>query len=90
MRPATPAERRLRAQAAAHQSWANTADRSARTAAARKALDARFEREVDPEGTLPAAERELRAKAARSAYYAEIARKSLQARRIRKRLAEGK
>jgi len=52
-----PETRRLVAQIAANESWANTADRSARTARARAALQAKFERQVDPEGTLPPAER---------------------------------
>ena len=39
---ATPAERRLAGQSAAHTSWANTENRSARTAPARAALDAKF------------------------------------------------
>jgi hypothetical protein len=42
---------------AAHTSWANTSDRSARTAAARKAQLDRFERQVDPDGTLDPQER---------------------------------
>jgi len=53
----TPAQRSLRARIAAHMSWANTEDRSARTAAARKAALERFERQVDPNGTLPPQER---------------------------------
>jgi hypothetical protein len=57
----TPAQRSLRARIAAHASWANTSDRSARTAAARRAALDRFERQVDPNGALPAEERALRA-----------------------------
>jgi hypothetical protein len=49
----TPSERSLIARLAAHESWARTEDRTARTAAARKALQDRFEREVDPDGVLP-------------------------------------
>jgi hypothetical protein len=45
----TPAERTLRAQIASNTSWANTIDRRARTAAARRAAEERFEREVDPD-----------------------------------------
>lgn len=71
-RPA-PAERRLVAQIAAHASWAATPNRSARTAAARAALDARFLAEAngDPIG----------AEHLRKAYYARLALKSAQARR---------
>jgi hypothetical protein len=77
----TPAQRVLRARVAAHTSWAKTADRSARTAAARKALLDRFDRQVDPDGTLAPAERARRAEAAKSAYYSALALKSSQARR---------
>ncbi|MCW2521398.1 MAG: hypothetical protein JWR46_4017, partial [Mycobacterium sp.] len=48
--PLSPAERSLRSQIAAHDSWANTDDRTARTANARKAMLDKFEREVDPDG----------------------------------------
>lgn len=57
----TPEERSLRARMAAHESWARTGDRSARTAPARKAAMDRYERQVDPEGTLDPAERARRA-----------------------------
>lgn len=69
----TPAQRSLRAKIAAHTSWANTADRSARTAAARKAALDRFERQVDPDGALPAEQRVQRAASARKAYFARLA-----------------
>ena len=42
----TPASRSLQARIAAHESWARTADRAARTAPARAGLDARFQREA--------------------------------------------
>jgi hypothetical protein len=77
----TPAERRLRAQAAVHTSWARTGDRTARTASARRAFDKRFEREVDPEGKLALAERARRAESAKKAHFARLALKSAQARR---------
>jgi hypothetical protein len=51
------ADRSLIARLAAHESWANTADPSARTAPARRALLDRFERQVDPDGGLPPTER---------------------------------
>lgn len=47
-------ERRLRAQLGAEASWANTADRSARTAPGLRAAEARFEkkaREMHPDAT---------------------------------------
>lgn len=84
----TPAVRSLQARRAAHLSWANTANRTARTAAglkaARTAMDARFERQVDPDGVLPAAERRQRAANARKAYFIGLALKSAQARARRR------
>jgi hypothetical protein len=77
----TPAERRLRSQLAVHTSWANTADPSARTAPARRAFDERFEREVDPERKLPAAERRRRAESAKRAHFSKLALASAKARR---------
>lgn len=74
-------ERILVAQIAAHASWANTSDPAARTAPARKAALERFERQVDPDGTLSATERERRAEHARKAYFARLALLSAQARR---------
>jgi hypothetical protein len=69
----TAAERKLRAQIAAHESWAKTGDRPARTAAARKALENKFLAEAggDPK----------RAESLRRAYYARLALKSARARR---------
>jgi hypothetical protein len=55
-------------------------DPKATTANARKAFLARFEREVDPDGTLPLAERARRAEYARKAHFARLALKSAQAR----------
>lgn len=77
----TPAERKLRAQIAAHTSWANTDDRRGRTAAARRSFLDRFEREVDPDGVLDPAERARRAASAKKAYFARLALKSAQSRR---------
>ncbi|WP_256835992.1 hypothetical protein [Micrococcus sp. Mcc89] len=77
----TSAESRLRASIAAHESWAHTEDRSARTAPARAALMARFEHEADPEGTLLPAERARRAEHLRRAYFQRLALKSAQSRR---------
>ena len=79
----TPAERTLRASLAAHESWARTEDPSARTASARQAMLDKFERQVDPDGTLAPAEREWRANHARSAHFKRMALKSAQARRRR-------
>ncbi|MBZ4561393.1 hypothetical protein GBO17_21330 [Mycobacterium avium subsp. hominissuis] len=81
--PLTSSERTQRAKIAAHTSWANTENRSARTANARRAANDRFEREVDPEGKLAPAERAKRAESLRKAYFARLALKSAQARRRR-------
>ena len=72
----TPAERSLRGTLASHQSWANTENRTERTAPARKALDAKFLAEAggDPK----------RAESLRKAYYARLAFLSAKARRARK------
>jgi hypothetical protein len=55
-----PEDRALIAQIAAAERWGRCDDRSAATLPARKGLRAKFAREVDPEGTLPAAEVERR------------------------------
>lgn len=51
------------------------------TAAARRAVEARFEREVDPEGVLPPEERARRAEFAKRAYFTRLAMASAAARR---------
>jgi hypothetical protein len=76
-----PAERALRARIAAHSLHARVQDPSAHTAPARKASWERFERQVDPHGTLPPAERARRADHARKAYFSAMALRSVQARR---------
>jgi hypothetical protein len=81
---ASPAERTLRAKIAAHARWAAEPDRSAATAPARRALDERFEREVDPDGVLPPEERAVRADAARKAHFLRMSLQSAKARRRRK------
>lgn len=77
----TPAERSLRGRMAVHRSWANTSNRTARTAPGRQAFEARFEREVDPDGLLPLGERRRRAEDARRAYFANLSRQAAAARR---------
>jgi hypothetical protein len=75
------AERQLVARLAAHQSWANTPNRNARTAPARDAFLARFEDQVDPRRELTPEERAKRATNARRAYFIGLALKSAQSRR---------
>ena len=79
----SPSERSLRARLAAHTSWARTPDPSARTAPARSGFLERFEREVDPDGVLPEAERIRRAEHARRAHMQRMALRSAKARRLK-------
>ena len=81
------ADRQLAARIAAHERWAHEPDRSAATAPARAALMAKFEREVDPDGTLPSDERAARAENARKAFFTRLALKSARSRRQSKALA---
>jgi hypothetical protein len=77
----TPEQRRRRARIAAHASWANTADRTARTSSGTKAFLDRFEHQVDPDGVLPEETRAAMAKHARTAYMLQLAERSAAARR---------
>lgn len=76
----TPEARRLAARIAAETSWAMTEDRSARTAAARRAAEERFLTQADGDP--------VRAEHLRKAHYARLSLKSLEARRKSKLLAE--
>jgi hypothetical protein len=79
----TPSERIMNARRAAHLLHA-TVDPKKHTEAARaKALE-RFEREADPDGVLPIAERKRRAEHLKKAYFQGLALKSSKARRLRK------
>jgi hypothetical protein len=69
----TPAELSLRGTLASHQSWANTKNRTERTAPGRAALDQKF---LDQAGGDP-----KRAESLRKAYYARLAFLSAKARR---------
>lgn len=71
--PITHGEARLRASIAAHESWAHTPDRPARTAKARAARDQKF---LDQASGDP-----VRAEHLRKAYFARLALKSAVARR---------
>lgn len=55
------------------------------TRKAREAFRSRFERDVDPDGTLPPEERSRRAEAARRGFYARLALKSARARSLKSR-----
>ncbi len=76
----TPQQRALAARIAAHSKWAVT-DPTEGTAAARAAFLDRFEREVDPDGVLPAGERARRAEHLRKAHFQRLALASAKARR---------
>jgi hypothetical protein len=79
----SPGERRLRAQLAAHAMHA-THDSRQTSAPGRAAFLARFEAEVDPEGTLAPEERARRAEHARKAHYTRLAFESAKARRAKR------
>lgn len=76
----TASQRSQQGKMASHSSWARTVNPPKRTANARAAFLARFEREVDPEGQLPAKERIRRAEQRRRAYFQGLALKSSLAR----------
>jgi hypothetical protein len=80
----TPAQRTTRARIAADISWARCPDRSRRTAPAREAALARFEREVDPDGTMTPQARALAADSARRAHFRRMALASHAARRAKR------
>jgi hypothetical protein len=69
----TSSLRSNRGRLGAHTSWANTTDRSARTAPARAALDQKFLDQADGDP--------IRAEHLRKAYFARLALKSAKARR---------
>lgn len=69
----TASEKVLHAKIAAHESWANTLDRTARTAPARAARDAKFLEAADGDP--------IRAAHLRKAHFARLALKSIASRR---------
>jgi hypothetical protein len=81
---ATQNERSLQASVAVHTSWANTEDPTARTEPGRRTFMDSFERQIDPDGTMHAAERARRAGHLRSAHFARMALRSAQARRAKR------
>lgn len=83
----TRQERRLRAQHAVNTRWSREPDREAATRRMREGAMRRFEKQVDPDGTLP---QEVRAKLAENARLAELQRMALRsatARRARRKAA---
>ena len=85
----SPSERALRGRIGAHLLHA-THDSRRLTEKARASFMASFERQVDPDGSLPADERRRRAAHARAAYFARLARMSSLARDQRKRRRRGR
>lgn len=84
----TPEERRLRAKLGAETSWANTVDRTARTAPGSRAAEARFvtqAREMHPDAT----DQQI-AKVAENLRRAHFTRLSLAAATARRRKADAK
>jgi hypothetical protein len=80
----TPEQRSQRGRIGAYVQWSRTPDKAAHTAPARAAFVSRFEREVDPDGTLDPAERARRAEYARKAHFARLAFASARARAAKK------
>ncbi len=79
-RTLTSSERTLRARAAA---LAMHSQGATNTVPARAAMERRFLDEVDPDRTLPEAERNRRAALARRRYFVDLAYRSARARRAR-------
>ena len=75
----TPEQRRLRAQIAANARWSRE-DPAPNAARGQAGLTAKFEREVDPDGSLPPAERARRVEAAKRAHFQRLAFASSRAR----------
>jgi hypothetical protein len=78
----TPEQRSMRARIAALTRWSKE-DPAVSAARGQAGLLARFEREVDPNRELPAAERVRRAEAARKAHMTRLALASSKSRRSR-------
>ncbi len=76
----TPSERVLRSRLGAYTLHAKY-DARETSQKARDTFMSRFEREVDPEGVLPEAERQRRAESAKKAYFTGLALKSVKSRR---------
>ena len=73
----------INARIAAEISWARTHDRAARTRPGREKFLERFEKEVDPEGTMLPEERRQRAEHAKRAYMLQLAKRSAVVRRAK-------
>lgn len=76
-------DRALIARLAAHTRWAKEPDRTAATSSARKGLEAKWAREVDPDGVLPPEELARRVDNLRQAHMTRMALASAKARRAK-------
>jgi hypothetical protein len=85
--PYTPDDSRRYGAIGGLTSWANTKDRSARTAPARAVSpvsDAYWLNKVDPDNEMSESDRRKAAKNAKKAYYLRLSQKAVEARRARK------
>jgi hypothetical protein len=78
----------MRAKLAAHTRWSRE-DPTENAIRGQRGLQAKFERDVDPEGVLPPAERARRAESLRQAHMARLALASSRARKARRGGATG-
>lgn len=82
-----PKRRSEIASIAAHWSWADTTDRSARTLPARRASMARWEAVVDPDGVMTPSARAAAADSARAAHMRAMAKRRWDAYRAKRQEA---
>lgn len=73
----------LKERRGAHESWARTKDRPARTKPAREAFTKKLERQVDPNGVMDPVTLAKAVENARKAHYLAMAEKSVRVRKAR-------
>jgi hypothetical protein len=78
----------LRDRRGAHESWARTVDRTARTQPARDAFTKKLELQVDPDGVMDPETRAKAVKNARKAHALAAAEKSVRTRKAKRVAAE--
>lgn len=84
----TAAERKLRSEVAARTKWSDPAQREAHRTKARMSLLQRFEKQVDPDGVLPADYRAQLAYNAMRAHMQSMSLKAVRQRRLRRERIE--
>ena len=84
MSASDPDQRRRIASRAAHIKWANTRDRSAATAKARRAFFDKLERQADPDGRLTPTERARRAEHLHRAHIMLMTERAVAARKAKR------